>query len=1293
MGIIATIMAERIRTRRVIPDRHIDPQVALDSNGYPIYASRFSALFASRPPDVQVKLAFGCFRNYDITANHVFSWITDEGAKDQVRVWCKGKGIKLEEDQDPQAQLQKTKKTFEQDSELIDALSPYLSQIHLARILTIKRYREMDEKDQQILVSGNYRLLGEYLGPRRYYRQEPQAARLLPLPELAAEIFSDNLISGILFESEREAAMSIFNQDVKEGFAYLEELIATVNHPLKTDFIQRLITHFTNVGALTLAGFKDKIAGSEKDVPEDQRNEPSTYPSFHQKEYAYRLLNKQIGKVDLLIGDTGTMKTGGAIYAMEALGAKTTFVVCPGSLRETWDREIQEKYQDHVDVLKIEGIADLERVLKADHQTKPRYVIVSYNLLSRIGNSIRGQSNIETLVNKLGIDSLIADEVHLAKEYSAACTRALTYISSRLEKDAPRIAMTATGIVNGVDDLDAPVRVLMPHIYPNPGDFTRAARNDPYLVSALLHGDQLMTRWTLESVLGKNTPKVEYLDEAVPLSSFHQEIYDHVYNDNTIEAQTKRGILRQTSLDPLLIRKHYHPDALRRRIADLQQVLDQSQNDRDREITKARIQALEERLEIVINLANPEQVLSELKLAHEQFIKWKIGQDNSAVFDEDFLVDFGYNKLALWCFFNLSGGVDDLVRQSGDRLLQQDWEGKKGLYSSKYKELKGKLDKLLAAGNTKIVIGSGFYQTFVSSGIEDIKDDDTLAFLSLYDYLRSWYGAETVLRIDGKVGIEPRKRELSKREEIRRSWRLNPDKKIMLTTMRACKLGIDLTIPKTTDNSQIEEVVMILLDNPDTDEARTQFIGRERRKGQHLPIKVITLKTTNREQPQALRYGFIDHGIWQAIEFKRLLSQMVLDGVPLTPEEEEFVNSRLSNVKIDLYPETPQMYLNKTFFPSVRGQGAKNILDYFNQEGFEGMTNADFFAAFYPQAEELGLASHNAKAVAEVIKRFSKGRRLRIGSVGAGSGVLQNVLGQPVVNIDLLSDILQVARGRARVDSHYIIGEASNIPAKDNAFGITDGSLYIHWTNNKPDHREGRYWSSERTRAFRELNRVTENLVTLTIPHSYLSPERFKLWKEVLEEYFGFRLSSVVPSGLVRAVDFRTEPISWMLNLEKVGDPKPGADIEVLSFDFDRVSAIIDASEVGRGNGSDRTAVARTYLPHREFEIVEPLTRQSHEISFTPPTTQIHELEESLLRERGTFTATDALNLGSEEYGLYRYLVRRVRRDFDMSSLEAEALSLGALNAWLTDGYQRHDIYKIWSELRIIAQEIYERRK
>lgn len=1270
-----------------------DPTIVyVDAAGIPKRAYDLAYLFAKRPEARQAELGFRCVDKYKISPDYVLSWITGELAKNKFELWCRGKNIELKKDgeyEDPT----KIPKHLAADADLIDKLSPHLKQIDLARVLSVKRYRETSDNDQQYLVYGVYRLVGSYLGPRRYYRRESQTPTLLPLPELPPDIFEDELITNILFESEREAAVPIFNKSTEEGFRYLADAGSAVTHPLHKAFVQRLGSYFDKVVNLKIPGLREKIAGSQKDVPEQERTIESDYPSVHQKEYAYRFVNKPISKADLLIGDTGTMKTGGAIAAMELAGTKTTLVVCPpGLVKENWQREIEEKYEEDVKVVKIDSEQDLKSLAQTSGDKKPRYIILAYSLLSRRGSSPEAAALVKKIVETQGIDSLIADEAHLAKEYNAACTQALTLISSCLAKDAPRIAMTATGVVNSVEDLDAPVRILQPFDYQEPGGFTRAARNDPTLVSALLHGKGLLTRWTAEGVLGDELPETTYRDEPVPLSDFHQALYDYVYTDSTIEAQVKRGMLRQVSLDPQLVRRHYHPSKIQEMINVLQRKVDQSQTDRDRQITEERIKALEERLAVVTSLSNRTQALTELEQAYETYSLWKSTEDTQAKFDADFLIRIGYQSLVLWSFFNLSNGIDGLVAESELASAKIAWESKDGLHSSKYQRLKEILDELDNEGPTKVIIGSGFYQHRVTSGIENLYEDDELAFFSLYDHLRSWYGDESVLRIDGTVSLDPKGGELAEREQVRRAWRLDPSKRKLLQTIRASRLGIDLTIPPTEANKNIEKVAVILLDNPDTDADRVQFVGRARRKGQKLPIEVITLKTTNPEHPSTLRYGFIDHGISEALEFKRLLSQIVLDGVPLTEEEERKVRSHMSNLRINLYPETPREHLYKKFFPSIRGKGFRDVRAFLGKEGFEGLSNADFFATYYAEYDERTLPGHNARVVTEVIRKYQKSLGVEkplIASVGAGSGILQRVLKQGVVNVDMLGEILEVAR-RISSEGSYAVADAAHLPFRDKIFDVTDASLMLHWTNNNPRIQRRGIYLSERAIVLQELNRVTHEggLVILTLPHSYLTEEQFTVWSDVLEQSFGFKLKSDLPSGLVRATDYRKEPISWIFNLEKVEIPANRFDSIALNLDFERTVDIIGGSKVGIGR-SDQSVSLSPLLPHHEFEIVQPGTGKIDKLTYTLPSVE-DDIDSVLGRiKRPISTGLDiTVKLGNEESGLYRRLVKDAKRTFGITTQEAERLSLEAINIWYDSGSQKHDMGRIWSELRAIMQDL-----
>lgn len=1291
-----------------------DPTVIIfRRDGHPITAGGVAQLFAGRGPQLQARLAFSLFERLvlnkpgnwpddvsfrPLKPEQILTWITDSAVREQVTVWCKGRGVKLEEDDEERQRPADTRTVIAQEEELVKTLSPHLSQINLARIIAIRRYRQADEKTKNTLISGVYRLLGEYLGPRRYYRRETQIAGPLPLPDLPPELFADQLVSNVLLESEREGVMPIFNRDVEEGFRYFHQLKGVEQHPMKIRFVESLEEYFRNVCQLTVVGLRKEIAGSQKDLPVGADISKSPYPSFHQREYGYRFINKEIGAVDLLIGDTGTMKTGGVIFALEAAGRKATLVICPPSLRDNWEREIKEKYQDPVEVVKIESIEDIHNLINSQN-SHPRYIVMGYSQLSTLGVSDHSEDLIKALLTKFSIDSLVADEAHLAKEGQADCTQLLYIVSRNLSPDAARIAMTATGVVNSVEDLDAPVRILLPHRYPNPGDFTRAARNDPHLVAGLLHGQKIMTRWTLEGILGDELPAVSYRDVPVPLSHFHQRLYDFVYLDDTIASQAKRGMLRQVGLEPMLVRRHYHPRKITELISQLEESMHQKQGDRDRELIQEQIKALEARLRRVSNLCSYENAIKQLEEAHEKFMQWKLDQDPEVVFDEDFLVMLGYDDLTLWSYFNLSEGINELIAASQNKLLKQDWEGKNGLFSSKYLKLKEILDSL-DPDKCKVIIYSGFYQSYISTGYEDVTEDDELAFFSLYDHLRTWYGENHILKIDGKVTIEPRKGEIADREKVRRNFRLDP-RKWLEATIRSSRLGIDLSIPPTKENQQLEKVVIIFLDLPDTYADVIQGIGRVRRKGQQLPIEVIFLKTTNSEQPRTLRYGFIDHGMWEGLEFKRLLSQMILDGVPLTEEEERFIKSHLSSLHVtDLYPTTPGRYMNDVFLRQVRGRGFRENREFLRSKGFEGMTNAEFFAAYYPQYDGFTLAGHNARAISEMIRKSQQGSsmsELRIVSIGAGSGILQRTLGQSVFNIDMIEEVLQVAKERSRKRGHFVCGDATYLPVRSSRSDITDAALILHWTSNML-RLDKNGMTTERIKVLQESNRVTKDggLVTMTVPYSYLTEDQFRSWMDTLENFFGFRRHSAIPSGLIWATDYRREPVSWVFNLEKIA--KPSMELisfqctslrAALQFNFESVVAILGPTRSWL-SGKDKKVSIAPPLPHREFEVVDPESEETQKYIFKVPDQDQDEIEKIILGElvREIKSELDVLaELGLEEFGFYRRLVKEARGAMGLDKSAAEQLALQVMELWARNGSQRHNSQRIWTELRSYLNE------
>src|SRR3989344_4795973 len=1281
-----------------------------DRSGKPLSRQVVSQLL-SRDLTIQGELACGCVDRFGIKPQEVFSLLTEDSAKDQFKIWCIGRGIELEEDKnlDPEQKQKRAYHLLGSDSEIIDKLSPYLTRAELARILAIKKYRDAatgnDQKTLMTLYGVTYRLLDDYLGPRRYYKRDNERVAPTALPELPAEIYQDEIIYQILIQSQKQATRPFYCEGSEACFNYLGSLTTQATTPEQKQIIEDVATHFRGSDAMAVPSrMKRQIAGSQRDIPDQEQTQQFSFPAQHQRDFAYSLSTKELGPIDLLNGHPGTQKTRAVVLGLKVtaekdMGGNHTLVFCPsGKPREDWVEEIKDSFEDQPDIASIGSVKELKKFI--EEKKKPEFTVIGYGLLSELGIKPGSFELLSKLVQNAGFDSLVADEVQLINNTDASCTQLMHFISRQLPEKAPRIAMTGTLIVNGTEDADSPVRILLPFDYRSPGDFTRSVRNEPYTVSALLYGKELITRWDKELILRDQLPPIERTEVAVPLSLFHQRLYDFVYADNLPEGRTKRQILMQLSLDPLLVKKYYSPEGINEQIAKLRKRQEEKRDEREKEIIERMIEGLEGKSLSISSMLSATDAAGQLSDAYEKFIDWKLSQNPNEVFNEDFLVRIGFDTLAFWSFFYLSRGMDTLVSLADDPFIRADWVSKDGLYSSKYRILKEIMDPLIAEGKTKIRISSGVYKTSVTTASDDFEDsleeEDTEVIKSLYDHLGSWYGPEKVLRIDGDVSAVPKKGEISDRSRTVTMYRQDPGYLILLHTTRSSRLGINLGIPPTEKNSHIDGLLHIRLDDPETHADKFQDEGRDWRPGQIIPIESRTLRATHAEYPGILRYGLIDQGRAEALEYKRLIAQMVEDCVPLTDSEEEFVRSHMRGTMVQsLYPETPRQYLINKFFPKVRGRGYKENREFLRQIGFEGMINANFFAAYYAVDDEFSLAGHNARVVSRMIKQFQEAtgkEGCRIGSVGAGAAILQVVTGSPIVNIDMMEEILRVGKDRQTIGGHFVVGEAANLPIRDGAFPVRDDSLYIHWTNNIRRIREDGVLISEREEGLLENNRTVEEgaVSTISLPHSYLTPEQFANWRKALEEYFGFTLAPNLPSGLVMATDYKRETISWIFNLIKTGPPKAGCDNQLLRLDSDPDYGTIDPSSEGEGF---RVITINPPLPHREFEIIQPETGEKEKITFG--TSEIEEEIDRILKERShLWTAGIEVlrDLGIEEYGMLRKLMREARSRWNLTAEEAEKLSLDVIDFWSRDGYEKNNAKSIYNELRFVMMQMQQGR-
>lgn len=189
-----------------------------------------------------------------------------------------------------------------------------------------------------------------------------------------------------------------------------------------------------------------------------------------------------VAKRALLADEPGTGKTATAIRTLKELERRgenpfPALIVCPNTLKTNWKREF-EKWWPDVDVQVISGTAtqrrkQFDRYLKAaEGDAKPQVFVVNYESLrshSRLApyggtaltkcvehggvdesiSAVRCEVHLREL-NHIDFRTVIADEIHRAKDPKSKQTRALWAASGDAEY---RIAMTGTPIAHNVVDM------------------------------------------------------------------------------------------------------------------------------------------------------------------------------------------------------------------------------------------------------------------------------------------------------------------------------------------------------------------------------------------------------------------------------------------------------------------------------------------------------------------------------------------------------------------------------------------------------------------------------------------------------------------------------------------------------------------------------------------------------------------------------------------------------------------------------------------------------------------------
>ncbi|MEX1142753.1 MAG: DEAD/DEAH box helicase [Thermoleophilaceae bacterium] len=144
--------------------------------------------------------------------------------------------------------------------------------------------------------------------------------------------------------------------------------------------------------------------------------------------------------------EQGLGKTVQALATLEADGAFPAVVVCPASMKLTWERESSVWLPDR-SVAVLEGRTGAAWTAEADGAD---IVVLNYDIL---------EAHSARLLERRP-RALVLDESHYVKNPRARRTRVALDLAERLPDDALRLGLTGTPILNRPDELVAQLRVL-----------------------------------------------------------------------------------------------------------------------------------------------------------------------------------------------------------------------------------------------------------------------------------------------------------------------------------------------------------------------------------------------------------------------------------------------------------------------------------------------------------------------------------------------------------------------------------------------------------------------------------------------------------------------------------------------------------------------------------------------------------------------------------------------------------------------------------------------------------------
>jgi len=156
---------------------------------------------------------------------------------------------------------------------------------------------------------------------------------------------------------------------------------------------------------------------TNKNVVVDYEKYSHRMPFEHQKEAIQKLLEND---KFILADSMGLGKTSSAIIASIEAKPSKTLIICPASLKQNWEREIQN-YTDKP-IYICEG---------KKYDDSANYVIINYDIIKNF-HSLKSKE--ETIIQKSKFDLVIIDECHYIKSPQASRTKLINDICKDIKK-------------------------------------------------------------------------------------------------------------------------------------------------------------------------------------------------------------------------------------------------------------------------------------------------------------------------------------------------------------------------------------------------------------------------------------------------------------------------------------------------------------------------------------------------------------------------------------------------------------------------------------------------------------------------------------------------------------------------------------------------------------------------------------------------------------------------------------------------------------------------------------------